>query len=188
MARSPNLLRNRFYIGEVVFKGDVLPGEQPAIVDRDLFEAVQVKLSEQQNNHSVSRTKSEALLIGRIFDDRGNRMSPSHARKRGIRYRYYVTSALLQGQPERAGSVRRVPAAEVEVLVSSAIRKHFNEPNKADDRELIHAHVVRVEVQADQLVIELNSPIPRQARRQTPGGRQNMEPTSLTCLMAKNAI
>ena len=172
-------LRNRFFIGEVVFKGDVLPGEQPAIVDRDLFEAVQVKLSEQQSHHVVSRTKSEALLIGRIFDDRGNRMSPSHARKRGIRYRYYVTSALLQGQPERAGSVRRVPAAEVEVLVSSAIREHFNEPNKADDRELIHAHVVRVEVQADQLVIKLNSPTPRQARRQTPDGRQKMEPTLL---------
>jgi site-specific DNA recombinase len=146
---------------------------------RDLFEAVQVKLSEQQSHHVVSRTKSEALLIGRIFDDRGNRMSPSHARKRGIRYRYSVTSALLQGQPERAGSVRRVPAAEVEVLVSSAIREHFNEPNKADDRELIHAHVVRVEVQADQLVIKLNSPTPRQARRQTPDGRQKMEPTLL---------
>jgi hypothetical protein len=68
-------LRNRFFIGEVVFKGDVLPGEQPAIVDRDLFEAVQVKLSEQQSHHVVLRTKSEALLIGRIFDDRGNRMS-----------------------------------------------------------------------------------------------------------------
>ncbi|MFZ1197573.1 MAG: resolvase [Pseudolabrys sp.] len=72
-----------------------------------------------------------------------------------------------------------MPAAEVEVLVSSAIREHFNEPNKADDRELIHAHVVRVEVQADQLVIKLNSPTPRQARRQTPDGRQKMEPTLL---------
>ena len=44
------LLRNRFYIGEVVFKGETLPGEQPAIVDRDLFDAVQAKLNEQMNN------------------------------------------------------------------------------------------------------------------------------------------
>ena len=73
-------------------------GEQPAIVDRDLFEAVQAKLSEQVNNHKAARMKSEALLIGRIFDDRGNRMSPSHARKRGIKYRYYLSSALLQGR------------------------------------------------------------------------------------------
>ncbi len=71
-----HLLRNRFYIGEVAFKGEVLAGEQPAIVDRDLFDAVQAKLTEQVNNHKTTRMKSEALLIGRIFDDRGNRMTP----------------------------------------------------------------------------------------------------------------
>ena len=53
-----HLLRNRFYIGQVVFKGETLPGEQPPIVDRKLFDAVQAKLDEQVNNHKVSRTKS----------------------------------------------------------------------------------------------------------------------------------
>ena len=96
-----HLLRNRFYIGEVPFKGEILQGEQPAIVDRDLFDAVQAKLSEQMNSHKAARMKSEALLIGRIFDDRGNRMSPSHARKGGIKYRYYLSSALLQGAAEQ---------------------------------------------------------------------------------------
>src|SRR5206468_11922747 len=67
-----HLLRNRFYIGEVVFKGEVLGGEQPAIVDGGLFEAVQAKLTEQVANHKFARTRSEALLVGRIFDDRGN--------------------------------------------------------------------------------------------------------------------
>ena len=57
-----HLLRNRFYIGEVTFKGEVLPGEQPAIVDRKLFDAVQARLNEQLNSHKVSRSKSEALL------------------------------------------------------------------------------------------------------------------------------
>ena len=98
-----HLLRNRFYIGEVTFKGEVLAGEQPAIVDRALFDAVQAKLTEQVNNRKTVRMKSEALLAGRIFDDRGNRMTPSHVRKRGIKYRYYLSSTLLQGQPERAG-------------------------------------------------------------------------------------
>jgi len=74
-----HLLSNRFYLGEVVFKGEILAGEQSAIVDRDLFEAVQAKLNDQVTNHKVSRTKSEALLSGRIFDDRGHRMTPSHA-------------------------------------------------------------------------------------------------------------
>ena len=86
-----------------------LPGEQPAILDRDLFNAVQVKLNDQRHRHTVARGTSEALLIGRIYDDRGNRMSPSHVRKGGIKYRYYLSSALLHGQPGRAGSVRRVP-------------------------------------------------------------------------------
>jgi site-specific DNA recombinase len=81
-----HLLRNRFYIGEVVFKGETLAGEQPAIVDKSLFEAVQAKLSQQVRDYKVSRTKSEALLLGRIFDDRGHRMTPSHARRRGILY------------------------------------------------------------------------------------------------------
>jgi hypothetical protein len=90
-----HLLRNRFYIGEVVFKGEVLAGEQRAIVERDLFDAVQAQLSQQQNNHKTTRMKSEALLVGRVYDDQGNRMSPSHARKRGIKYRYYLSSALL---------------------------------------------------------------------------------------------
>jgi len=102
-----HLLRNRFYIGEVLFKGEVLPGEQAAIVDRDLFDVVQVNLHNQRTHHSTTRNKSAALLSGRIYDDRGNRMTPSHARKRGLRYRYYVSSPLLHGQAGGGGSVRR---------------------------------------------------------------------------------
>jgi len=98
-----HLLRNRFYVGEVIFKGEVLAGEQPAILERGLFDAVQAKLNEQVSNHKAARVKSEALLVGRIFDDRGNRMTPSHARKNGIKYRYYLSSALLQGAADRAG-------------------------------------------------------------------------------------
>src|SRR3981189_2560126 len=99
-----HLLRNRFYIREVAFKGEVLAGEQSAIVDRELFDSIQTKLDAQINGHKAARTNSEALLSGRIFDDRGNRMTPSHARKRATKYRYYLSSVLLQGQSDRAGS------------------------------------------------------------------------------------
>jgi DNA invertase Pin-like site-specific DNA recombinase len=150
-----HLLRNRFYIGEVAFKGEVLKGEQPAIVDEALFEAVQAKLNDQVNNHKVKWTKSEALLIGRIFDDRGNRMSPSHARKSHVKYRYYLSSALLQGTAARAGSVRRVPAPEIEALVIRAVRDYLKPSEPTDDRSLVHTHVARVEVQPDKLVIQL---------------------------------
>ena len=151
------LLRNRFYIGEVSFKGEVLKGEQPAIVDRALFDAVQAKLDEQNNSHKTTRMKSEALLAGRIFDDRGNRMSPSHARKNGIKYRYYLSSALLDGRPTKAGSMPRVPAVEIETLVVKAVREHLKLEEPDDDAGIVKAHVVRVEVQADQLVVQLAS-------------------------------
>ena len=152
-----HLLRNRFYIGEVIFKGEVLAGEQPAIVDRGLFDAVQAKLTEQLNNHKTARMKSEALLAGRIFDDRGNRMTPSHVRKRGIKYRYYLSSALLQGQPERAGGVSRISAAEIEGLVTRSVRDYLNQSDEIEDTVLINTHVARIEVQAKQLVIELTN-------------------------------
>ena len=153
-----HLLRNRFYIGEVSFKGEVLQGEQPAILDRGLFDAVQAKLNEQVNDHNAIRMKSEALLAGRIFDDRSNRMSPSHARKGGIKYRYYLSSVLLQGAVERAGSVRRVSAAEVETVVIRSVREHLKLSEPIDDPSLIKQHVARVEVQPEHLVIELAGP------------------------------
>ena len=161
-----HLLRNRFYIGEVVFKGDTLPGEQPAIVDRDLFEAVQTRLNQQINDRRSIRGGSEALLMGRMFDDRGNRMTPSHVRKRGIKYRYYICSALLQGQPEQAGTISRVAAGEIEQVVLKSVREHLRPLRKLqpatsdngpslDNRTIVQDHVSQVEVQPGKIAIEL---------------------------------
>lgn len=83
-------------------------------------------------------------------------MSPSHARKRGIKYRYYLSVALTQGRAERAGSIRRVPAIEIEALVIKSVREHLKPTESLDDRSLINTHVVRVEIQAEQLIIQLN--------------------------------
>ena len=76
-------------------------------------------------------------------------MTPSHARKKGKRYRYYLSSPLIQGQAERAGSVRRVPATEVEALVVGAVRKRLKDSTATTDRDLINTYVARVEVQAE---------------------------------------
>jgi site-specific DNA recombinase len=150
-----HLLRNRFYVGEVAFKGEVLPGEQPVVLDRELFDAVQAKLDVQINGHKATRASSDSLLTGRIFDDCGNRMSPSHARKRGIKYRYYMSSVLLQGAAERAGSVRRVPAAEIEALIIKSVRERLRLDAQIGDSAVVEHHVARVEVQPQQLVIRL---------------------------------
>jgi len=138
----------------VTFKGEVLAGKQPAILDRDLFERVQVKLSEQATNHATARTHSEALLMGRLFDDRGNRMSPTHARKGSIKYRYYVSSALVDGRPDETGSTTRIPAPEIEALVVHSVREHLKLTKEQDDETIIVAHVSRVEVHPTEIAIQ----------------------------------
>jgi site-specific DNA recombinase len=149
------LLRNRFYIGEVVFKGELCPAEQPPILDRDLFEAVQRKLAEQTNGHRVARAHPEALLTGRIFDDRGNRMSPSHSRKGTECYRYYVSSALIQGRPQAAGSVARIAAAKVEAVIVGTVRRRIGLDAPTDDTKLITTCVHRIEVRRSEIAISL---------------------------------
>ena len=84
-------------------------GEHDPILDRDLFEAVQAKLAANATARQVQLKGSPAVLDGRIFDDRGNRMSPSHSNKLGVRYRYYVSHAILQRRKGRSGQRRTYP-------------------------------------------------------------------------------
>lgn len=156
------LLRNRFYIGEVKYKGEILRGEQKPILDRKLFEAVQAKLSAQHNGATSARNSSDALFMGRIFDDRGNRMTPTSKLKKGVRYRYYISTALIQGQPDKAGSIARVPAERIEKLVVGVLRDRLGKVGAAsgaadaEARSLIEG-VQRVEVLPTKLKIEVAS-------------------------------
>ncbi|MGB8901516.1 MAG: recombinase family protein [Methylocella sp.] len=115
-----HLLKNRFYTGEVTYRGEVHRGEHEPILSRDLFEAVQEKLAANAIARQVRLRGSAALLTGRLFDDRGNRMSPTHANKKGARYRYYVSQALLQNRKAEAGSIARVPAPETETCATAS--------------------------------------------------------------------
>jgi site-specific DNA recombinase len=132
-----------------------IPANTRPSFDRDLFEAVQRRLGEQRASRATGRAGSEAMLLGRIFDDRGNRMTPSHCRKTGTKYRYYTSAALTQSQPELAGSISRVPAPEIEAVVGAAVRRHLDDGTLEDTRQLIRAYVARVEVRPAELAITL---------------------------------
>jgi site-specific DNA recombinase len=121
------LLSNHFYIGEVKYKDEILPGEQPPIMDRALFDAVRQKSLAQWSHRTVVRNKSDHLLAGLLFDDAGHRMIPTHATKVGVRYRYYVSTPFLHGEAKTAsaGSVSRVPATDVEDTVLKSLKKHL---------------------------------------------------------------
>jgi DNA invertase Pin-like site-specific DNA recombinase len=117
-----HMLRNRMYVGEINHRGKSYPGENAAIIDSRLFEAVQTRLTEnRQGRRRLGRQSSNALLLGKLFDDRGNPMTPTYAIKKGVRYRYYVSCVLHQGRKEEAGSTPRVAAELVERIVLEAI-------------------------------------------------------------------
>jgi site-specific DNA recombinase len=161
------LLSNRFYIGEVKYKNEILPGEQPPIMDRALFEAVRQRSLAQWSHRTVARNKSDQLLTGPLFDDAGHRMIPTHATKAGIRYRYYASTPVLNGEAKTApaGSVSRVPAADIEETVLKSLEAHFaaqqdGSTSKAlqlRDRDTLAWLVAGIDVHTDKLVVRLKS-------------------------------
>jgi hypothetical protein len=142
----------------MVYRGEVHRGEHEPILARDLFDTVQTRLAANSVARRVRLKGSAAILTGRIFDDRGNRMSPTHSNKHGVRYRYYVSHALLQNRNVAAGSVARVPAPEIEALVLDGVRQHFAS-DAADpamtDRDLIERHIGSVIVKPQALEVRL---------------------------------
>jgi hypothetical protein len=121
------LLRNRFYIGEVRFKGEILPGEQPPIMDRALFDAVQQKLTDQWTTRSSVRNAGDHLLSGLLFDDAGHRMAPTHATKAGIRWARQGSnddgqSTAEDGQSTAKAGPSRAPQRNREIMLTIAHR------------------------------------------------------------------
>ena len=107
------MLQNRIYRGEIVHKGKSYPGEHEAIIDEPLWNNVQAILSGNriERAHAGATGHAPSLLTGMLFDARGGRMSPTHATKKGTRYRYYVSTVIAgrldQGQkrgPANPGS------------------------------------------------------------------------------------
>ena len=182
------LLKNRFYIGELVYRGEVHRGEHEPILNSALFEAVQAKLAAQAVARRCRLRGPPAILSGRLFDHRGNRMSPTHANKRGARYRYYVSQAVLQGKPPPPGLVSRVPAAEIEALVVAALRNHLNargggERLPDNDRDLLERHLERVTLTPNHLELRLRELVePTQAHDPVNDGSSGPPIASVTTM------
>jgi DNA invertase Pin-like site-specific DNA recombinase len=122
------LLVNRVYLGEAVHKGRAFPGEHAAIIPRALWDRVHAILSRSPRTRGQqSRSQNPALLRGLLFGPDGRAMSPSHTRKKGKLYRYYVSQTVLQGGANDAHHMR-LPAGEIEGLVMSQVRTLLREP------------------------------------------------------------
>ncbi len=122
------LLNNRVYIGEAVHKGTSYPGEHDAIIDRRTWDKVHAILTESPRKRAAAtRAATPALLKGLLFGPDGAAFSPTHTRKCGRLYRYYVSQTILR---HGAGScpVGRVPANEIEAAVIGQLRAVFRQP------------------------------------------------------------
>jgi DNA invertase Pin-like site-specific DNA recombinase len=116
------LLHNRTYIGEAVHKGLNYPGEHRAIIDRALWDKVHSILGESPRKRaSNTRAQTPSLLKGLIFGPTGAAMSPTHTRKGGRLYRYYVSQSVLKNGADTC-PVRRIPAGEIERAVVDQLR------------------------------------------------------------------
>jgi site-specific DNA recombinase len=147
-------LKNRIYVGETGHKEEWFPGEHAAIVDRKIFDQIQQLFASNPAGRKARCTASGALLMGKLYDDRGNRMSPSFSNKNGVRYRFYVSSALLRGRKANVGSVGRVPAAEIENAVLAALKPH-QEQGQSEGSPASIEDVERVVIAYDHLLITI---------------------------------
>jgi hypothetical protein len=122
------LLNNRIYIGEAVHKGTAYPGEHQAIISRDLWnKAHSIMAASPRTRASKTRAQTPSLLKGLLFGPTGGAMSPSHTRKGGRLYRYYVSQSVIKGGAD-ACPVSRVPAAEIEAAVVDQLRGMLRSP------------------------------------------------------------
>jgi len=113
-----DILQSRIYLGEIPHRNQSYPGEHTAIVPRGLWDQVRERLkANNQARRNGTRAQAPSLLAGLLYDDRGSRLTPSHAVKDGKRYRYYVSQAIIQGQPDKGGTAARIPAHDIEELV-----------------------------------------------------------------------
>ena len=143
------ILRNPLYTGKLTHRGQVHEGQHEPIIDTELFNRVQSILTEQTQSFHDRRESSDALLRDKLFDDNGNRMSPTWAQKRGKRWRYYVSRAIIEGRKLDAGSVPRIPAEPVEQLIIAALARHGIKPGQLRDS------IQSIRVHSDRIIVAL---------------------------------
>jgi hypothetical protein len=130
LGRGPlfHMLQNSTYRGEIAHKGAVYSGEHAAIIDPELWDAVQQSLAANRYDRATgARAGSPSLLAGLLFDHMGAPMTATHAVKGGKRYRYYVSRRLITETRDASPGAQRIPAGDLEQLVADRLRRWLND-------------------------------------------------------------
>lgn len=124
------LLKNHLYVGEIAHRGQIYPGEHEPIIERELWQKVQKNLAEnRQGERKRTRTTKDSLLTGLLFDEQGNRYTPTHAVKDGKRYRYYTSQAVIRRKKDGA-DLARIPAHDLERAVADRVLTLLSTPHE----------------------------------------------------------
>jgi site-specific DNA recombinase len=125
------LLQNPIYTGKIRHRNAIYEGEHKAIIPESLWHRVQERLrANGVTRRTASNAKSASLLVGLLYDAQGNRFTPFHTDRRGKRYRYYVSQATVQGQPSAVSGPVRLPARDIEELVSRRLQVILSSPDQ----------------------------------------------------------
>jgi site-specific DNA recombinase len=163
------MLQNRIYRGEVTHKGKSYPGEHPEIIEQPLWDQVQAVLAKNRIERATgARAQHPSLLAGLVFDKSGERLTPTYAVKKGTRYRYYVSTALLTGTGRNRSSGRRIPAGNLEGLVINKLRAFLTDPaavlDALDDESHCGSGQRQLIERARQIADELGAQAPNEAK------------------------
>lgn len=127
-----HILSNPIYAGRIRHKGHVYEGQHPAIIEPAIWDQVQEKLEgTAAKARGTQRKATRSLLAGRLFDETGGRLTPSHSRKKGKRLRYYISHRLVKDRSRTHPDAWRLPAEQLEQLVADLIRTHLQRPDGA---------------------------------------------------------
>jgi DNA invertase Pin-like site-specific DNA recombinase len=129
------LLSNPIYTGRIAHKGQLYPGQHPALIDDETWTAVHDQLAANAGDHRRKAKATEpSLLAGLLVDADGERLTPSHAVKKGRRYRYYVSTALITAAAKEGMQRWRLAAQELEDGVISILVDALTSPARLLER------------------------------------------------------
>lgn len=125
------ILSNQIYIGQVKHKKNIYEGEHQAIIDKQIFEKTQEQMYKNRVDKNCNeKIASNSLLLGKLFDDKCNRMTSTHSNTRKRKYRYYVSLAITKLKKGKEGSVSKIPAGEIEKFVTETIKEFLTNTKK----------------------------------------------------------
>ena len=129
--RIQNLLRNPLYIGKIRHKDIIHEGQHSGIVDDEVFKRAQEKLDAASRRADKRRAgnpgKIVSPLAGKVFDDQGRRLTPSHTSRGSRRFRYYVSRDLIRKSGNTNVDGLRLPAKTLEDAVAASLSKYLSE-------------------------------------------------------------